>query len=90
MFPKELDGAKVLLYKPKGAYGGIKYPNGAAAETYSYLAICKYPEEDAYYLFCCNDSFEVVSDWQTGSIEACIHIATSSYRGKIHWNQDME
>ena len=33
MFPRELDGAKVLFYTPHGDYGAIKYPNGEVAAS---------------------------------------------------------
>ena len=87
MFPMELDGAKVLLYTQKGDYGTIKYPNGEVADYYHYLAICKYPKDDNYYLFCCNENHEVVSDWMDSSIEACMKVAASSYKENIIWNK---
>lgn len=87
MFPKELDGAKVLLYTPQGDYGAMKYSNGDIADDYCYLAICKYPKDDNYYLFCCNEKYEVVSDWLDCSIENCMKIAASSYKENIIWNK---
>ncbi len=87
MFPAELDNARVLYFTPKGDYGAIKYPNGEIADYYHYLAICKYPEDDSYYLFCCNANYEVVNDWNESSIENCKKIAASSYNENILWNK---
>ena len=87
MFPTELDGATVLFYTPQGDYGAIKYPNGEVADYYHYLAICKYLKDNNYYLFCCNENYEVVSDWMDSSIENCMKVAASSYKENIVWNK---
>ena len=85
MFPAELDNAKVLYYTPYDDYGAIKYPNGEVANYYHYLAICSYSRDDEYYLFCCNENYEVVSDWIDSSIEKCMEVAASSYKENIQW-----
>ena len=87
MFPNELDGAKVLYYTPQDNYGALKYPNGEIAERYHYLAICKYAKDDNYYLFCCNENYEVVSDSLHCSLDACMRVATVSYKEDIIWNE---
>lgn len=87
MFPMELDGAEVLLYTPQGNYGSINYPNGDIADHYCYLAICKYSEDNRYYLFCCNENYEVVSDWMDSSIEKCMKVAALSYKENIIWKK---
>ena len=86
MLPIELDGARVLYYTPQDNYAAIKYPNGEIADYYHYLAICKYPKDDAYYLFCCNERYEVVCDWLDSSIEDCMKLA-ASYKENIIWNE---
>ena len=86
MFPNELDGAKVLYYTPQDDYGLIKFTNGEIADYYHYLAICKYVKENAYYLFCCNENYEVVSDWVDSSVEACMKLA-AEYKENIIWNE---
>ena len=87
MFPVELDNAKVLYYTPKDDYGTLQYPNGEIANYYRYLAICKYSDDKGYYLFCCDENFEVVNDWVDGSVEDCMRIAASSYKENIIWIQ---
>lgn len=85
MFPIELDGAKVLFYTLQDEYGAIKYPNGESADYYRFLAICKYANSDEYYLFCCNEKYEVVSDTVWDSIDKCMDAAASSYSKSIVW-----
>ena len=85
MFPTELDNAEVLYYTPQDDYGAITYPNGEVADYYHYLAICAYPDDNNYYLFCCNENYEVVSDWLDSSIENCMKVAALSYKENICW-----
>lgn len=85
MFPMELDGAKVLYYTPKGNYGALKYSNGDISDYYHYLAICQYPDDHHYYLFCCNENYEVVSDWVDSSIENCMKNAALSHNERLIW-----
>lgn len=84
MFPLSLDNAKVLYYTLKNDYGVIRFPDGEIADTFKYLAICKYENDESYYLFCCNENFEVVSDSLWESIEKCMSVA-SSYKANIEW-----
>ncbi len=60
MFPIKLDGAIVLYYTLQDDYGYSIFPNGEIADYYRYLAICKYSKDDKYYLFCCDENYEVV------------------------------
>ena len=84
MFPTQLDGATVLYYTPKDDYGAIRYPNGEDADYYHYLAICKYTKGDVYYLFCCDENYEVVNDVIDSSVEDCMKLA-ASYKENIIW-----
>ncbi len=85
MFPTELDNAKVLYYTPRGNYGTITELNGEVTDYYHYLAICAYPDDNNYYLFCCNKNYDVVSDWVDSSVENCMKVAVSSYKENIQW-----
>ena len=85
MFPENLDGAKVLYYTQQDCYGETKLPNGEIADKYCYLVICKYSDDESYYLFCCNENYEVVSDSVWGSADECMNIAASSYKENILW-----
>ncbi len=91
MFPKTLDNANVLFYTPKDNFGCIYYDNGDIADYVYFLAICKYQNDDVYYLFSCNENQEVVGDSIWNSIEECMKIASSSYDGNLLWiNIDMQ
>ena len=86
MFPKKLDNAEVLHYTPKDNYGYIYYDNGDIADCINYLAICQYSnDKDQYYLFRCDENYEVVGDSLWDSIEECMGVANSSYGGNIIW-----
>ena len=86
MFPEILDNAKVLYYTPKDDYGKIYYINGEVADYIKYLAICKYLNgKEEYYLFRCDENFEVVGDSVWKSVDECMGVANSSYGGDIIW-----
>ena len=80
-----MDNAKVLYYTPQDNYGAITYPGGEVADYDHYLAICAYPKDDNYYLFCCKENYEVVSDCPVSSIEECMEVVASSYKENIRW-----
>ncbi len=79
MFPSQLDGANVLHYTDKGNYGVVKYENGKNAHSIYYIAICQYNNDKDYYLFSCDELFNVVADSVWGSAEQCISIAKQQY-----------
>ena len=86
MFPNKLDGAAVLYHTSQGDYGFNFFPNGSAADQYHYLAICKYAEDDKYYLFCCDENYEVVNDSLHNNIDECMATALQ-YKENIVWNK---
>jgi hypothetical protein len=86
MFPKEIDGAKVLYYTPKDNYGDLRYDSGEISDYYHYLAICKYEKDENYYLFCCNEKYEVAFDFIGNSVDSCMEIARK-YKANIFWNE---
>ena len=86
MFPKVLDGAEVLYHTPCDVFGEIYWDNGEIAHFVKYLAICKYPNRsNEFYLFCCDEQYEVVGDSLWESIEMYMGVANSLHRGKIIW-----
>ena len=86
-FPHELDGAEVLFYTDKGVFPPVFYSGGTIAQKVSYLAVCKYENDDAYYIFHCNESLEVVADDCFSSIDACKKYM-SEYN--IVWHEDKQ
>jgi hypothetical protein len=85
MFPKELDGAKVLFFTPRDNYGTIEFSTGGIAAYIHYLAICKYENDYRFYLFSCDEEFNVEGDTLLNSVEECMSVSTSSYGKDIHW-----
>ncbi len=65
--PTELDGAKVLFYallkQGHRATGNTRhYRDGGLVQGLSALAICRYDNEIGFYLFYCDDNWDVVTD----------------------------
>lgn len=85
-FPKELDGAKVLYYSERGNFEPVYYPGGEIAHNISYLAVCKYDNDEEYYVFHCDGSLEVVADDCLPSLEVCMkymdRVDTKWYRAE--------
>jgi nuclear transport factor 2 (NTF2) superfamily protein len=86
VFPSTLDNAEVLFYTPKGDYGKMYYTNGKVAAKFAYLAICKYKDSNGYYLFMCNEDYEVETDSLMDSIEECMNsIISGTNVREIEW-----
>ena len=82
MFPNILDDALVHFYTQKGDYGSIYYDNGKVHYIH-YLPICSYDNKE-YYLFHCNNKFEVIADYLFDSIEECMNMTNRSKK-EIVW-----
>ncbi len=78
MFPKTLDDATVLFYTEKGNYGAVNSATGEVSDRVYFLAICKYENANEYYLFGCDENYDVVSDSLWGSVEECQRVAEAS------------
>ena len=68
MFPNILDDALVHFYTQKGNYGSVYYDY----------------DNKEYYLFHCNNKFEVIADYLFDSIEECMNMANRSKK-EIVW-----
>ena len=83
---KILDGAEVVYYTPYDNFGEIYWDNGEIAHYVKYLAICVYPNKNnEFYLFCCDEQYDVVGDSLWDSIEMCMAVANTSHGGQIIW-----
>lgn len=86
MFPEILDNAEVLFYTPKGNYGKLYFDTGEVAAEFAYLAICKYKDTRGYYLFMCNEEYEVETDMLMDSIDECMNaVINGSSMQEIEW-----
>ena len=70
-FPKQLDGAKVLYFTDRSEFEPVYNLGGEIAHSVCYLAIVKYENDEAYYLFHCDESLDVVADDCFWNIEQC-------------------
>ena len=75
MFPNYLDGARVRYYTNEDHFGIVDYNNGEKIIPIHYLAICSYANEQGFYLFFCDEKYNVVSDYFFDTIEECKEIA---------------
>ena len=85
IFPDALDNAMVLFFTPKGNYGDLFNKDGTVAAHYSYLAICKYFDDNSFYLFMCNEDFEVETDAVFDTIDECMRAKKGNDGGEIRW-----
>ena len=85
IFPETLDNAHVLYFTPQASYGTVCFTTGKIADHICYLAICKYENDNNYYLFGCDSNYDVVSDYPWCSVEECMRVASSSYDCDISW-----
>ncbi len=85
IFPDTLDNAMVLFFTPKGNYGEMFNDDGTIAAHYSYLAICKYFDDNSFYLFMCNEDFAVETDAVFDTINECMRAKKGNDGGEIRW-----
>ncbi|EGC78580.1 hypothetical protein [Treponema denticola] len=86
MFPNYLDGARVRYYTNEDHFGIVDYNNGEKIIPIHYLAICSYANEQGFYLFFCDEKYNVVSDYFFDSVEECKEVAKKS-KENIEWIQ---
>ena len=87
MFPSVLDNAKVLYYTPPGHYGDLYLTTGEIEDRIVYRAVCQYPDDHKYYLFGCNEEYEVITDWPCDSLQEAMQAAKAPDQEKIIWIQ---
>ncbi|RKP55558.1 hypothetical protein D7Z26_10270 [Cohnella endophytica] len=78
----ELDGAEIVELSNKGSYGYIIDEDGNEIEI-SYLAVCNYKGKSEFYLFACDNRFNVIGDTVHSSIEEAK--ATKNNDFEINW-----
>lgn len=85
MFPKVLDGAKVLWFTDKADFGVLE-EEGKEDRAISYLAIAQKPDDPACYLMLCDGEYAVITDHGFPSVEWCKTMAEMRYPD-IVWNE---
>jgi hypothetical protein len=84
--PSRIDGACVLqvniLHRRHRHSGNcIHRSNGLVQGPAVCLAICQYDEDDGYYLFSCDEKWNVLSDTYHSSLDEAIRQAEFEYTG---------
>ena len=86
--PPQLDGAAVVCWtiSPVGEFYqlvGSDPPVSVAA-----MAVCIYDDSGALYLFKCDPTWDVVQDWDCGSVEEAMALAEQHSRGQpVEWRR---
>lgn len=70
-FPRELDGANVLYYTDRGDFVPVYYAGGGICRKVFYLAVCKYQNDDCFYIIHLDEGMEAVADSCFESFDAC-------------------
>ncbi len=89
--PRQLDGADVLFWAASRLGRFHTIPDGADPVTVGVIsvaamAICRYPDQDRYYLFKCGQNWEVVFDWDAESVEEAQEIASEHANNQmVEW-----
>ena len=86
LFPRELDGAQVLYYTEKDDFGVVCDVDGNVTDQVRYLAICRYEKDKHFYLFLCDENYEVVIDHFLPSVKDCKSVAYNRKKD-ILWNK---
>lgn len=84
--PKIIDGANLILYSPNDERhrhtGNCKQiVAGELMEAANNLAICQYDSENCFYLFGCDENWNVVTDTWHETIEDAKKQAEFEYEG---------
>ncbi len=84
--PTELDGAKILCYvllkKEHRAMGNTRhYRDGRLVQGLSALGICRYENESGFYLFYCDNKWDVVTDTHHDTLGRAKDQAEFDYKG---------
>lgn len=82
---KEIDGAKTIKYTKNKNFGLVEYENGEN-NAINFLAICNYDQKEEYYLFACDEQFNVLGDTLHYTIDEAMKFAKEYYeQEEISW-----
>ena len=84
--PAEIDGSVTVLYtriddRHTPTDDSRHYAGGQLTPPPAALAICRYEDADAFYLFGCDESWEVITDSCHLSLDEAKHQAEREYKG---------
>ena len=82
VIPQSLDGARVCARtSSRGSeqYGVIERPGPTKDRTITGFAVCKYQDQEHFYLFGCNCQWSILSDTCHDSLADALEFAQAQY-----------
>ena len=81
--PAQLDGANVLCWVTSGRSGFYQLVGSDPPVLVAGMAIARYADGGPFYLFKCDDNWQVVQDWDCGSAEEARELAAEHSGGEL-------
>jgi len=89
--PAQLDGANVLCWAASARGGFYQLAGSNPPITVAGMAIARYADGGPFYLFKCNTTWQVVQDWDCGSVAEACELATEHAGGEpLVWHLKAE
>jgi hypothetical protein len=89
--PGQLDGAEVLCWTASGHGGFYQLAGSNPPVTVSGMAVARYADGGPFYLFKCDPEWQVVQDWDCGSVAEARELAAQHANGEpLVWHSDTE
>ena len=85
--PRFLDGASVVCWtiSPVGSFYSIT--GAGPAVSVAAMAVCRYDDSGAVYLFKCDANWDAVQDWDCGAVEEAQGAALQHAHGQpLEWH----
>ena len=83
--PRQLDGANVLCWAVSRSGAFYELRHGGRIIKVSAMTVCRYPDGDRYYLFKCDQFWNVVFDWDCESIHEAKALAGEQAVESLEW-----
>ena len=80
--PRELDGARVYLRTANDGsivYGSVQRPGSGGDPVISGFAVCRYPDDEHFYLFGCDADWKILNDTRHESSTHAVRFAQQRY-----------
>ncbi|HWG46422.1 MAG TPA: hypothetical protein VN688_26915 [Gemmataceae bacterium] len=89
--PRLLDGATVVRWAISRSGGFYQLAGSDPPIKVVAMAVCRYGEDGPVYLFKCDTNWQVVQDWDCGSVEEAAELAEEHACGHpVDWRQHLE
>ncbi len=89
--PAQLDGADVLCWVASRRGGFYQLAGSCPAVTVAGMAVARYADGRSFYLFKCDAAWQVVQDWDCGSVAEAQGLAAEHAGGEpLAWHPDAE